>query len=89
MAGLVLQFVQHTIEKEVQALFNRVREELGKLDILVKDTWGSDSLIEFLLYVLMKLHKKSIKLLDNSMLETGFIATFYKNQIFFPSILEK
>lgn len=51
MAGLVLQFVQHTIEKEVQALFNRVREELGKLDILVKDTWGSDSLIEFLLYM--------------------------------------
>jgi NAD(P)-dependent dehydrogenase (short-subunit alcohol dehydrogenase family) len=37
----------HTVESEVQALFERVKEEQGRLDILVNDVWGGDSLTEF------------------------------------------
>ena len=37
----------HTVESEVQALFERVKQEQGRLDILVNDVWGGDSLTEF------------------------------------------
>jgi len=38
----------HSIEDEVQALFQRVEEEQdGRLDILVNDIWGSESMINF------------------------------------------
>src|SRR5262245_58080494 len=37
----------HTVETEVQALFQRVREEQGRLDILVNDVWGGDALTEW------------------------------------------
>jgi NAD(P)-dependent dehydrogenase (short-subunit alcohol dehydrogenase family) len=37
----------HANEKQVAALFARVREEAGRLDILVNDTWGGDSLVEW------------------------------------------
>ena len=40
--------VDHTVESEVQALFERVRaEQNGRLDILVNDVWGGDSLVEW------------------------------------------
>jgi NAD(P)-dependent dehydrogenase (short-subunit alcohol dehydrogenase family) len=39
--------VDHTRPKEVQALFERIREEQGRLDILVNDVWGGDALTEF------------------------------------------
>ncbi|HEX2907719.1 MAG TPA: SDR family oxidoreductase [Phototrophicaceae bacterium] len=40
--------VDHTREAEVQALFERVRQEQhGQLDLLVNDIWGGDSLIEW------------------------------------------
>src|SRR5262245_12251439 len=39
--------VDHTIEAEVQTLFQRVREEQGRLDILVNDVWGGDALTEW------------------------------------------
>jgi NAD(P)-dependent dehydrogenase (short-subunit alcohol dehydrogenase family) len=37
--------VDHTDEKQVQALFARVRREQGRLDVLVNDVWGGDELI--------------------------------------------
>jgi NAD(P)-dependent dehydrogenase (short-subunit alcohol dehydrogenase family) len=37
--------VDHTVEAEVKALFDRVREEQsGRLDVLVNDIWGGDPL---------------------------------------------
>jgi NAD(P)-dependent dehydrogenase (short-subunit alcohol dehydrogenase family) len=40
--------VDHTIEQQVKALFEQVREEQeGALDLLVNDIWGGDSLMEW------------------------------------------
>lgn len=40
--------VDHTVEDEVKALFERVkREQDGRLDILVNDIWGGDELSEW------------------------------------------
>lgn len=32
--------VDHTVDEEVRALFSRVREEQGRLDVLVNNAWG-------------------------------------------------
>ena len=37
----------HTVEAEVEQLFARVRIEQGRLDILVNDIWGGDTLTEW------------------------------------------
>lgn len=37
----------HSIEAEVQLLFDRIRKEQGKLDILINDVWGGDELMEW------------------------------------------
>ncbi|WP_373048581.1 SDR family oxidoreductase [Vulgatibacter sp.] len=37
----------HTVEAEVAALCERIRQESGRLDILVNDVWGGDALIEW------------------------------------------
>lgn len=37
----------HTVPAEVEALFARVRDEQGRLDLLVNDIWGGDDLTEF------------------------------------------
>src|SRR5437763_3105584 len=39
--------VDHTSEEQVAALFERVRKERGRLDILVNDVWGGDELSEW------------------------------------------
>ena len=39
--------VDHTVEGEVRALFERVTAEQGRLDILVNDVWGGDELSEW------------------------------------------
>lgn len=40
--------VDHTVEAEVQTLFERVKDEQkGQLDILVNDVWGGDPLTEW------------------------------------------
>lgn len=39
--------VDHTVEAEVAALFDRVRAEQGRLDVLVNDIWGGDELTEW------------------------------------------
>ena len=39
--------VDHTVESQVEALFERVREEQGRLDVLVNDVWGGDALTEW------------------------------------------
>jgi NAD(P)-dependent dehydrogenase (short-subunit alcohol dehydrogenase family) len=39
--------VDHTDEAQVKALFDRVRAEQGRLDILVNDVWGGDELMEW------------------------------------------
>ena len=45
-AGLAIR-VDHTVEAEVQALAERIRAEDGRLDVLVNDVWGGDSLIDW------------------------------------------
>ena len=37
----------HTVEPEVERLFERVRAEQGRLDVLVNDIWGGDELSEW------------------------------------------
>lgn len=45
--GIAVQ-VDHTQEKQVKALFERVQsEQNGQLDILVNDIWGGEALIEW------------------------------------------
>lgn len=44
--GIPVQ-VDHTQPAEVEALFQRVRQEPGRLDLLVNDVWGGDSLTEW------------------------------------------
>ena len=39
--------VDHTQELEVRALFERVRLEHGRLDVLVNDIWGGEKLVEW------------------------------------------
>lgn len=39
--------VDHTVEEEVKALFERVKAEQGRLDVLVNDVWGGDALTEW------------------------------------------
>jgi len=39
--------VDHTREEEVESLAARVREEAGKLDVLVNDIWGGDRWIDW------------------------------------------
>ncbi|MFN3392494.1 MAG: SDR family oxidoreductase [Meiothermus ruber] len=39
--------VDHTQEAQVKALFEQVKTEQGRLDILVNDVWGGDGLIEW------------------------------------------
>ena len=39
--------VDHSVEAEVEALFGRVRDEQGRLDVLVNDVWGGDVLTEW------------------------------------------
>ena len=44
--GIAVQ-VDHTVEDQVRALFTRVREQHGRLDVLVNDIWGGDELTEW------------------------------------------
>ena len=39
--------VDHTVEEEVEQLFQRVRSDSGRLDVLVNDIWGGDPLTEW------------------------------------------
>jgi NAD(P)-dependent dehydrogenase (short-subunit alcohol dehydrogenase family) len=39
--------VDHTVPKQVAALFDTVRKEHGQLDVLVNDVWGGDQLAEW------------------------------------------
>lgn len=39
--------VDHTRPEEVEALFGKVESEQGRLDILVNDVWGGETLIEW------------------------------------------
>ena len=44
--GIAVQ-VDHTVESQVQHLFERIKTEQGGLEILVNDIWGGDALTEF------------------------------------------
>lgn len=44
--GIAVQ-VDHTDEQQVIALFDRIKKEQGRLDILVNDIWGGDPLVEW------------------------------------------
>ncbi|HYN87965.1 MAG TPA: SDR family oxidoreductase [Ardenticatenaceae bacterium] len=45
-AGIAVQ-VDHSVEAQVQGLFERIQAEQGHLDILVNDVWGGDELTEW------------------------------------------
>ena len=45
-AGIHVQ-ADHTVETDVKRLFERVKKEQGRLDILVNDVWGGDELTDF------------------------------------------
>jgi NAD(P)-dependent dehydrogenase (short-subunit alcohol dehydrogenase family) len=45
-SGIAVQ-VDHSVEEQVAALFERVGAEQGQLDILVNDIWGGDELSEW------------------------------------------
>lgn len=44
--GIPVQ-VDHLVEEQVKALFERVKSEQGRLDILVNDIWGGEDLVEW------------------------------------------
>jgi NAD(P)-dependent dehydrogenase (short-subunit alcohol dehydrogenase family) len=44
--GIPVQ-VDHTVEEQVRTLFDRVRHEQNRLDVLVNDIWGGDALTEW------------------------------------------
>ena len=44
--GIAVQ-VDHTVEAQVAALFARVKNEQGRLDVLVNDVWGGDDLVQW------------------------------------------
>lgn len=44
--GIAAQ-VDHTDEAQVKALFERIKAEQGRLDVLVNDVWGGDELTEW------------------------------------------
>ncbi len=44
--GIAVQ-TDHTVESEVERLFERVRAEENRLDVLVNDIWGGDALTEW------------------------------------------
>ena len=44
--GIAVQ-VDHTVEEQVKTLFERVRAEQGRLNLLVNDVWGGDELTEW------------------------------------------
>ena len=44
--GIAAQ-VDHTVEAQVRALFERIEAEQGRLDLLVNDVWGGDALSEW------------------------------------------
>lgn len=44
--GIALQ-VDHTQPEQVAALFERIRGEQGRVDVLVNDIWGGDDLVEW------------------------------------------
>ncbi|AKT38652.1 SDR family oxidoreductase [Chondromyces crocatus] len=44
--GIAVQ-VDHSQEPQVEALLARIREERGRLDLLVNDVWGGDALTDF------------------------------------------
>ncbi len=39
--------VDHRVEEEVASLFERVKDDEGRLDVLVNDVWGGDALTEW------------------------------------------
>ncbi len=43
--GIAVQ-VDHLVSKEVARLVDRIRAEAGRLDILVNDVWGGETLFE-------------------------------------------
>ena len=46
--GLVIQVrCDNTVDADVEALFRRVREEQGRLDLLVNNVWGGYEQYEF------------------------------------------
>jgi NAD(P)-dependent dehydrogenase (short-subunit alcohol dehydrogenase family) len=44
--GIAVQ-VDHSVEQQVKALFRRVKNEQGRLDVLVNDVWGSEELVQW------------------------------------------
>lgn len=65
----------HADETQVQALFQRVAQEHGRLDILVNDVWGGERLIEFLPFWELSLEKGFTML--RQAIDTHIITSYY------------
>ena len=58
--------VDHTIEAEVAALARRLREDDGRLDVLVNDIWGGDEMVDWAAKFWAQDIEKARKLVDQA-----------------------
>lgn len=64
--------VDHADEAQVRALFERVRAEAGRLDVLVNDVWGGEKLVEWGVPFWEQDPQRGIRMMRNA-LETHMI----------------
>jgi NAD(P)-dependent dehydrogenase (short-subunit alcohol dehydrogenase family) len=72
--GIAVQ-TDHTVPAQVEALFARIREEHGRVDILVNDIWGGDDLVEWKRFWELKL-EDGLKLIDRA-IKSHIITAYY------------
>jgi NAD(P)-dependent dehydrogenase (short-subunit alcohol dehydrogenase family) len=56
----------HSVPAQVEALVKQIRQEQGRLDILVNDVWGGEKLVEWGTPFWALDHERSFKLLERS-----------------------
>jgi NAD(P)-dependent dehydrogenase (short-subunit alcohol dehydrogenase family) len=72
--GIAVQ-TDHTVPAQVEALFDRIRKEQGRVDILVNDIWGGDDLVEWKPFTELKLDD-GLTLIDRA-IKTHIITAYY------------
>ncbi|HYH08261.1 MAG TPA: SDR family oxidoreductase [Thermoanaerobaculia bacterium] len=72
--GIAVQ-TDHTVPEQVEALFARIREEHGRVDILVNDIWGGDDLTEWKPFTETKL-ENGLLMIDRAV-KTHIITAYY------------
>lgn len=72
--GIAVQ-TDHTRPGEVASLFQRIRREQGRVDLLVNDIWGGDDLVDWKKFWKLKL-EDGLTLIDRA-IKTHVITSFY------------